>query len=552
MAGVLDRHRRFVIDGRPVVTGLAAVGDAWACTNPSAGRGALGRCRARPAPAPASCARRSTVPTTSPSEWDAVTEAELAPWYWTPGRSTDEARLAELARCARAAPTAVTHRQPAPARSTSPRPGGDVRRRRVPGAGRDGRLPRAPATRCSGDRACGTKVEAAAPAEAMVDAGAHPRGAARPPRVSHRFRGHGTSTCGQGPPMQTVPVEAADLTAELDVGGARHSRSPRSSSSTTPSPPTSAPASRSPTRPRVRDRPTLFVKLAPLDPAHRQMVGATGMGEREVQFYADVVPHHRPARAAATSTARATTTASCCCSKTSAVRGCQFASNGEWGVAGRRRRGRARAARRVPRALRGRRRAATASMPWLATPKAEHERGDVGPDALGARRERRASSPTTTPPSASSTSSTTRGSTRSGTRARRRTSTATPTSADVGVAVDVRRRTRVPDLVEPRVVLDVELTDGGVVGGELPRVLVEHPPHRPEVASLMLTFGVASQGRRSRSVASSNGVETRELLERDGGGVGGDAPFAIDANRHPRAPRSSSSSTKASSALAPK
>ena len=39
MAGVLDRHRRFVIDGRPVVTGLAAVGDAWACTNPSAGRG---------------------------------------------------------------------------------------------------------------------------------------------------------------------------------------------------------------------------------------------------------------------------------------------------------------------------------------------------------------------------------------------------------------------------------------------------------------------------------------------------------------------------------
>jgi 2-polyprenyl-6-methoxyphenol hydroxylase-like FAD-dependent oxidoreductase len=39
MAGVLDRHRRFVVDGRPVVTGLLTVGDAWACTNPSAGRG---------------------------------------------------------------------------------------------------------------------------------------------------------------------------------------------------------------------------------------------------------------------------------------------------------------------------------------------------------------------------------------------------------------------------------------------------------------------------------------------------------------------------------
>ena len=33
---------------------------------------------------------------------------------------------------------------------------------------------------------------------------------------------------------------------------------------------------------------SLFVKLAPLDEAHRQMIGATGMGRREAQFYADV------------------------------------------------------------------------------------------------------------------------------------------------------------------------------------------------------------------------------------------------------------------------
>jgi hypothetical protein len=35
---------------------------------------------------------------------------------------------------------------------------------------------------------------------------------------------------------------------------------------------------------------SLFLKLAPLDPVHRQMIGATGMGEREVRFYADVAP----------------------------------------------------------------------------------------------------------------------------------------------------------------------------------------------------------------------------------------------------------------------
>jgi Phosphotransferase enzyme family len=35
---------------------------------------------------------------------------------------------------------------------------------------------------------------------------------------------------------------------------------------------------------------SLFVKLAPLDPAHREMIGASRMGEREAQFYADVAP----------------------------------------------------------------------------------------------------------------------------------------------------------------------------------------------------------------------------------------------------------------------
>jgi flavin-dependent dehydrogenase len=39
MAGIEDRYRRYVVDGVPVVTGVHAVGDAWACTNPSVGRG---------------------------------------------------------------------------------------------------------------------------------------------------------------------------------------------------------------------------------------------------------------------------------------------------------------------------------------------------------------------------------------------------------------------------------------------------------------------------------------------------------------------------------
>jgi 2-polyprenyl-6-methoxyphenol hydroxylase-like FAD-dependent oxidoreductase len=40
MAGIEDRYRRLVVDGEPVATGLVVVGDAWACTNPSLGRGA--------------------------------------------------------------------------------------------------------------------------------------------------------------------------------------------------------------------------------------------------------------------------------------------------------------------------------------------------------------------------------------------------------------------------------------------------------------------------------------------------------------------------------
>jgi len=80
MAGVLDRLCRIVVDGRPVVTGLVPVGDAWACTNPTAGRGiSLGLAHA--------VALRDTLrekagdPVGLVARFDEVTEATLTPWF---------------------------------------------------------------------------------------------------------------------------------------------------------------------------------------------------------------------------------------------------------------------------------------------------------------------------------------------------------------------------------------------------------------------------------------------------------------------------------------
>src|SRR6185312_8123640 len=80
IAAIEDRHRRHVVDGVPVVTGLAALGDAWACTNPSLGRGAsIGLLHA--------CALRDLLHEVSP--------ATVGPFY----RATlefDRRRLAEI------------------------------------------------------------------------------------------------------------------------------------------------------------------------------------------------------------------------------------------------------------------------------------------------------------------------------------------------------------------------------------------------------------------------------------------------------------------------
>jgi 2-polyprenyl-6-methoxyphenol hydroxylase-like FAD-dependent oxidoreductase len=94
MAGILDRYRRFVPDGAPVATGVAAVGDAWACTNPSAGRGiTVGTVHAQ-------CLRdvvgsHLDDPEGFVREWDDVTERQVAPFYWAQ-ITADRARIAQV------------------------------------------------------------------------------------------------------------------------------------------------------------------------------------------------------------------------------------------------------------------------------------------------------------------------------------------------------------------------------------------------------------------------------------------------------------------------
>jgi 2-polyprenyl-6-methoxyphenol hydroxylase-like FAD-dependent oxidoreductase len=95
MAKIEDRYRRLAVDGEPVVTGVVAAGDAWACTNPSLGRGiSMALLHA--------CALRDVLREVSPSDaqgfarrWDEVTEATVGPLY----RGTlffDRHRLAEI------------------------------------------------------------------------------------------------------------------------------------------------------------------------------------------------------------------------------------------------------------------------------------------------------------------------------------------------------------------------------------------------------------------------------------------------------------------------
>jgi 2-polyprenyl-6-methoxyphenol hydroxylase-like FAD-dependent oxidoreductase len=94
MAGVLDRIHDYVVDGRPVVTGLAPVGDAWACTNPSAGRGlSLGLMHAQVLRQVA--AAHLDDPVAFAEVYDLRTKREVAPYYRNQVRD-DRQRAAEM------------------------------------------------------------------------------------------------------------------------------------------------------------------------------------------------------------------------------------------------------------------------------------------------------------------------------------------------------------------------------------------------------------------------------------------------------------------------
>jgi hypothetical protein len=80
MAAIEDRWSRFVVDGRPVATGVVAVADAWAATNPTLGRGiTLGTLHA--------IALRDTIrevgldPAAVALRFDERTQDEFTPWY---------------------------------------------------------------------------------------------------------------------------------------------------------------------------------------------------------------------------------------------------------------------------------------------------------------------------------------------------------------------------------------------------------------------------------------------------------------------------------------
>ena len=95
MTKIEDRWRSLLVDGEPVVTGLVAVGDAWACSNPSFGRGAsIGMLHG--------AVLRDTLreagtddPYAFATAFHGATTELVEPWFtWT--RSADRHRLAEI------------------------------------------------------------------------------------------------------------------------------------------------------------------------------------------------------------------------------------------------------------------------------------------------------------------------------------------------------------------------------------------------------------------------------------------------------------------------
>ena len=172
MAKIEDRHRSFVVDGSPVATGVLAVADSWACTNPSLGRGAsIGFIHAV---ALRDLLRIASidVPMELAQRWHEVTDATVEPYY----RATLDFDRHRLARDRRG------HRR------QDLRPGRSAvrdRRRRWRGRGRQGSraVPRAPEhrSRCStSPRRCSRSPEWSKRSWSSARAGGTTRPSRRP------------------------------------------------------------------------------------------------------------------------------------------------------------------------------------------------------------------------------------------------------------------------------------------------------------------------------------------------------------------------------------
>jgi hypothetical protein len=103
MMAIPDRYRRFVVDDQPVATGITAIGDAWAATNPMRGRGvSMGFMQAKIV---VDNLGLLDDPVAFAKGVDAATEAEVTPYY----RDTDQ-----LDREMRDAFDRAVRREPAP------------------------------------------------------------------------------------------------------------------------------------------------------------------------------------------------------------------------------------------------------------------------------------------------------------------------------------------------------------------------------------------------------------------------------------------------------
>lgn len=95
MAKIEDRIRDFAPDGKPVATGVLAVGDSWSCTNPSLGRGASIGAMHAVLLRDALRAQKDADPWELASSWYELTRIEMEPWYRTT-LGYDRHRLAEV------------------------------------------------------------------------------------------------------------------------------------------------------------------------------------------------------------------------------------------------------------------------------------------------------------------------------------------------------------------------------------------------------------------------------------------------------------------------